>query len=274
LKKLAAAAALAALSSPAFADSHMMTDNAPSTACSGYAEGYYGGFQIDSSGTDTSGQTFGGAVRANCNFNQRWNGQGDFFVDSLRATSGGNSTISNFGAAGHIYWRNPSSHALGGFGAIEGYDNASSFDGTKRYHLGVEGQVYLDRVTLYGQAYTGRHTINSSTAAIRGVRGMARYFATDNLRFEGEIGYRELATSSGSADTVVLGAEATYRFDDSPVSVFGRYQYDHITSSDTGRADIHKYVAGVKLSLGSKTLFEEDRHGATMDTARPNYFIY
>lgn len=276
LKKLAAAAAIAALSSPAFAaDSDMMADNAPSTACSGYAEGYYGGLEIHSlSGSQTTGKSFGGAARANCNFNQRWNGQGDLFIDSIRSSSGSATTISNYGAAGHIYWRDPSSFALGGFGALEGYDNAGSFDATTRYTVGVEGQVYLDNVTLYGQAYLGQHTINSSTADIRGVRGMVRYFATENLRFEGELGYRELATSSGSADTVVFGAEATYRFDNSPVSVFGRYQFDHLTSTGGGGADIHKYVVGAKLSFGSKTLLEEDRHGATMDTARPNYFLY
>lgn len=275
LKKLAAAAAFAALSSPAFAaGSYMMADDASSTACSGYAEGYYGGFRLDFTSSETTGQSFGGAARANCNFNQRWNGQGDLFGDSLHSSSGSGSTISNYGAAGHIYWRDPSSFALGGFASVETYDNMGSFDGTRRYIGGVEGQVYLDKVTLYGQAYMGQHTINSTTADIRGVRGVARYFATENLRFEGELGYRQFATSSGSADTVVFGAEATYRFDNSPVSVFGRYQFDHLTSSGGGGADIHKYVAGAKLSFGSKTLFEEDRHGATMDTARPNYFPY
>lgn len=48
---------------------------------------------------------------------------------------------------------------------------------------------------------------------------------------------------------------------------FGRNQYEDLTvnGSDFG-TDFHKVTVGLRASFGSKTLLEEDRPGATMDT--------
>ncbi|QKV17417.1 hypothetical protein [Oricola thermophila] len=268
-------AIIAASAVPAYATDQVANiDNSSAITCSGHVEAYYGELAVDDGIGRAEAKSHGGDIRANCNFHQRWNAQGDLFVDAVSPPA--MSAIKNYGAAVHVYWRDPSTFAAGGFARIERFDEVGPFDDNPRYSFGLEGQAYLDRVTLYGQAYTGRQSFGATALDMDfwGVRGMARYFATDNLRFEGEVGYRDMGNSFGRLNTVTYGAEVAYRFENTPVSLFGRYQFDHMTDDLGIELDTHKYAVGLRLSFGSRTLLEEDRHGATMDTPRMNNFMY
>lgn len=277
MKKLILAAAMAAVSAPAYAADYTMAPAATTSgnACSGHVEAYAGDTHLTGNGGGGDAWAYGGAARANCNFNARWNAQGDLMLDGLESQSGGGGGFNSYGGAVHVYWRDPSAYALGGFASLEGFGGSSGLNDVYRYLIGPEGQVYMGNVTLYGQTYYGQLTDGNSGYDIWGARGVVRYFARENMRFDGELGYRNMSVSGGDLDVFTAAAEADYRFDNSPVSIFGRYQFDHLTPNGGGsNLNLHKFVVGARLSFGSKTLLDEDRNGATMDTIQPNYIIY
>ncbi|MBW3098103.1 hypothetical protein [Pseudohoeflea coraliihabitans] len=257
----------AALSSAAYAadisyEAPVMVE--PANTCSGHIEAYLGGVNINAFGTDETFFSYGGAARAHCRFSERWNVQGDLFVDII--TDDGDD-LTGVGGAFHVFWRDPSAYAVGVFATIEGVDLVS--DDITSYTVGPEAQLYLGNITLYGQAFFGQADYGGPDADIWGVRGEVRYFATENLRFDAELGYRTADFGPGSLDTFIAATEVAYRFDGTPFSLFGRYQFDHTSVSGGGpEFDTHKFTAGVRVTFGAGTLLDEDRNGATMDTFR------
>ena len=239
-------------------------------ACSGHVEAYLGGIYASGSGNSDTNFTYGGTGRANCNFNERWNVQGDLFVDSY--DSSGNN-ITQYGGAAHIFWRDPSSYAVGVFGTISKADTGGFLD-TTRYSGGAEFKVYMNNVTLYGQAEYGQADLDNTPFDFKfwGVRGEVRYFATDNLRFDAELAYRTYQYNI--ADIFYAAVQANYRFDNTPYTVFGRYQYENVDFLGGSGGDLHKFTAGLRISFGGGTLLEEDRYGATMSTYRSNFSAF
>lgn len=71
-------------------------------------------------------------------------------------------------------------------------------------------------------------------------------------------------------DVFSVAGQAMYRFDETPWSPLGRYQFER-TKVETFDRDMraNNFVIGLRASFGSETLFDEDRKGATMDTQRP-----
>lgn len=275
MKRVLAAAFLALTSSAAFAaDVVQPIVEEPVVAgprVSGHIEAYLGGIWLDADGGNLDGWVAGGAARLNYPIDARWNIQGDLFADGLWIDEG---DANSYGGALHVYWRDPSRFAVGAFATINGYGGDTGPTDLYSFTVGPEAQVYFDNVTLYGQAYYGqlRQSGFSEHADIWGVRGVARYFAQPNLRFDGEIGYRSVDLPGAEGDTVTLALQGNYRFDNTPWTVFGRYQFDHLsTSSDV---NIHKLVLGIRATFGADTLLDEDRNGATMDTQRSSYLFF
>lgn len=274
MKRLLASALLATVTSSAFAaDVVAPIVEEPVIAgprMSGHIEAYLGGVWLRAEDTRFDGWTAGGAARLNYPIDARWNVQGDLFGDGMWFDD---VDLNSYGGALHAYWRDPSRFALGAFATISGYGGDAAPEDFYSFAVGPEAQVYFDNVTLYGQVYYGqvRQSGFSEHADIWGARGVVRYFAQPNLRFDGEIGYRSVDISDG-ADSVMLALQGNYRFDGTPWTLFGRYQYDHVTVSDN--IDIHKLVLGVRATFGADTLLDEDRNGATMDVARPSYLFF
>jgi hypothetical protein len=239
---------------------------------SGYVEAYLGGLYVTSDFGNQSATTAGGVGRVNLPIDSRWNIQADAFVDSLWVQG---FNLYGYGGAIHGYWRDPNAYALGGFATITGY-GGDDFSGENIYNVAVgpEAQVYMGNVTLYGQAYYGQIRAGGSSEHLDnwGGRGVVRYFAQDNLRFDAELGYSTVSLGGEHLNTVTGALQAMYRFSGTPWSVFGRYQLDHLSVAGQSE-NIHKYVAGFRASFGSDTLLDEDRNGATMDTYRPNIIL-
>lgn len=266
-------AAIAATATSAFAaDAIVMDQSIAAPHISGYVEVYLGGLYLTIPGDHASATTAGGTGRVNFPIDARWNIQTDATVDSLWVQG---VNLYGYGGAVHAYWRDPSAYALGGFGTITGY-GGDGIGGENIYNftVGPEAQVYMGNVTLYGQVYYGQLRANGSSEHIDdwGGRGVVRYFARDNLRFDAELGFSSVSISGEHLDTVTGALQAMYRFSGSPFSVFGRYQLDHESAGGLSE-NIHKYVIGLRASFGSDTLLDEDRNGATMDTYRPNFIL-
>jgi hypothetical protein len=241
---------------------------------SGYVEAYLGGLYLTIPGDHATATTAGGTGRVNFSIDSRWNVQADAFIDSLWAQG---TNFYCYGGAVHGYWRDPSAFALGGFASITGY-GGEDFGGQNLYNfsVGPEGQLYFGNVTLYGQVYYDQLHASGSSEHLDtwGGRAVVRYFAQDNLRFDGELGYSTTSFGPFDSNTFTGALQAMYRFSGTPFSVFGRYQFDRVSISGIDISEnIHKYVIGVRASFGSKTLLDEDRNGATMDTNRPNFIL-
>ena len=106
-------------------------------ACMGNVEAYLGGITFSGGGNDETYFTYGGAARANCTFNERWNAQGDLFVDSFDADG---DQVTGYGGTAHLYWRDPSSYAVGIFGTIAATDSGI-LDGTRQYRCAEIGRA-------------------------------------------------------------------------------------------------------------------------------------
>jgi opacity protein-like surface antigen len=231
---------------------------------SGYGEIYLGGLKF--SDEDDTLWTGGGTARVNIPFAQRWNiqidGTYDRVWDSFNRTDG-------IGGAVHAYYRDPNLFAAGLFASIK--DFGGDIEGVYDYAGGPEAQVYFGNLTLYGQAYYGKDHVGDFIDDLDewGVRGVARYFVRKNLRLDAEIAYNVTDAGSVSFDTVGMSVQAMYRFDATPWSVFGRYQFDRLTI-ESNDIDTNKFLIGIRASFGSDSLFDEDRNGATMDTYHPN----
>lgn len=273
-------AATVAISAPAFAADIVqpvtMKEPAYETLSpwSGHVEGYLGGVRYNIEDEGDTYWTFGGDARVNYAVNPRWNMQGDLFFDRVNIDVAGDN-IYDYGAAGHAYWRDPSSFALGAFASIRGWGGEEDLDDLYGFRVGPEAQLYFDRVTLYGQAYMGqlRSPEFSDPLDQWGIRGVVRYFAHENLRFDGELAFDSVDSffGSGNIDTFTVAAQANYRFTGTPLTVFGRYQFEDFSVDGEGvDVDTHKFIVGLRGSFGSDTLLEEDRSGATMDVRRSN----
>ena len=280
MKRLIAGACFALVASSAFAADPFYPVEEQARQISGYGQIYAGGmwvkFDSGDSEDDLDFWAAGASGQINVPFAESWNVQGGLALDGV-GTDGDN--LVGFGGQGHVFWRDPSSYALGGFAEIKTYDYSEGgpTEDIWDWKIGPEAQVYFDRVTLYGQAWYGQFEIEEAPVDIdvAGVRGVVRYFARDNLRFDGEVAFNRISADGLDVDTVALALQAMYRISDTPFSVFGRYQFETTSFDAAGPfndedIDSHKLVVGLRASFGSSTLIDEDRNGATMDTFRSN----
>lgn len=240
-------------------------------------------------------------------FNLQLDGSVDYIEDAARSEVAPDvysyPGLTSFNATVHAYWRNPDSFAAGIFGSWSHADRPApvAFDQNTGYptrfgHLaqdllstGVEGQVYVGPVTMFGQAYLGRRyreemieafppTFDTFGYAFIGARGGVRYYPTDNLKLEAEVGYVEEKISfqerhPETTNTWRLAAQVTYRFDNMPISVFARIQHeDPFNEGDdkwgTQPSDSQRISVGARFAFGTNSLRDEERFGPAMDTVQ------
>ncbi len=234
---------------------------------SGYGEIYLGGLKFDNN--DDTFRVGGGVARVNIPFAERWNVQLDGTYDRVWDSF---NHIDGVGGAIHAYYRDPDAYAAGLFATAK--DFGGNIDGVHEYTVGPEAQVYFGNITLYGQAYYGKDHVGDFTDDLDewGARGIVRYFVRKNLRLDAELAYNVTDSGSVNFDTVGAAVQAMYRFDSTPWSVFGRYEFDR-TTIESNHSDSNKFLVGIRASFGSDLLFDEDRNGATMDTYHPNFLV-
>lgn len=272
MKRIALTVALVAFSGQAFGADLILTPpappeaTAPESAFSGHIDGYGGMIYADE-----TGWTVGAAGRANYNFRRRLNIQGDLFGDGIWFDD---DTLFGYGAAAHLFWRDPSSYAVGIFGSVEGFDGdrLNYLGDVYRYTVGPEVQAYYGKITLYGQAYFGEVFGEHLEKGVDmwGGRGIVRYFPRENIRLDGELGYKTLQVPGDDFGIITAATQANYRFSGMPLTVFGRYQFENIEPPQGDGIQSHKIVVGLRAHFGSDSLLDEDRHGATMDVGRSN----
>ncbi|MDP1863740.1 MAG: hypothetical protein Q8K52_07535 [Thiobacillus sp.] len=170
-------------------------------------------------------------------------------------------------AATHLYYRNQGWLA-GIFAQQRKYYTNGDSNNVKANFLGLEGQVYLDNMTLYGQLGQGKWKYSSGTTdpAVMATLEL-RYFMRENLRLDASINY--LKEDAGTLFKYVwnqktYGVGAEYRFSGIPLSVLGRYEYADENQNTGSSANNQRLLIGVKLNFGKDSLRKSDREGASL----------
>jgi hypothetical protein len=282
---------------------------------SGYLEAYTGGAWTKDSGGDPfdpfdlkyGGWVVGGAGRGNWwatpNISVQLDAQAEgtkYKVPSellAPGLSGQFSTLSYLIAA-HANWRDPRTGLIGivgGIGDAGGNDATNPSlgnSGVRHGLIGLEGQYYLNALTLYGQGgydstfkdIGGFGFFNNAHAWY--LRGTGRYFFMPNFMVEGtaqyakgEIGINPSIITTPDTDfkTWLWRIKGEWRPGQLPVSFFVTYQgsrtnYDANPTLFTfgERVTDNRVMAGLRLYLGGQdTLLTNDRTGATLDVIDP-----
>ena len=271
MKRIVLSILAAGLAAPAFAADpmeRMYYEPETASPVSGSIGASGGALLLETDGESDTATAYNVSGKLNYRFNPNWNGQFDARLNGLSADG---SHLNTYGGGVHLFWRDPAAYAIGGFASIDWLD-FDYLDGTAHsWRAGPEFQIYRGNMTYYGQAFAGKYDVEDESANVWGVRGEARYFHTENLRFEGELGFTRLSGDGGEIDILTAGLEVEKRFDNSPFSVWGRYKFDHISSGDVD-GNGHTFLAGFRAAFGTDTLLDEDRNGASMEI--PETSIY
>jgi hypothetical protein len=179
---------------------------------------------------------------------------------------------------GHWSWRNQQ-YLFGAFGALA-YANNMGEEGSMNHGIaGVEGQLYLGNITLYGQAggawaFGSPATGEDIPRDLWFLRGVGRWFATPNDKLQGEVGYARMGnevvssgnTTSHDGNIFNWGASYEHRFA-VPISIFAEYAGSRFTGGHgcKNRPTDNVIKVGAKFYFNQNTLFANDRNGATLD---------
>jgi hypothetical protein len=160
---------------------------------------------------------------------QQWGLQ----IDGLAGTAGGSAF---WGAAGHVFWRDPSRGLIGVYGSWVDWSTI----GARVSKIGIEGEAYNGRFSLEGKLVQQGGTFS-------GFAGSATlaYYAQDNLRLDGSFRYLQ-----GIGGIGTLGAE--WQANSSGFAIFGNGSW--------GQNGYTTVVGGVKFYAGpQKTLIRRQR---------------
>jgi hypothetical protein len=280
---------------------------------SGYIEAYTGGSWLEDTisanpfffmpgTTKFDGWPIGGAGRGNWWATNDFSVQMDVQAEGTQYNvppsflgpgfSGRFSTLSYL-VGGHANYRNSQTGLVGLFGAIgdvSGNVGTSTFftSGTGVRHAlgGVEGQYYVNGLTLYGQIGYDATLDFGNTSDINDVhawffRGTARYFFMPNFMVEGTAQFSTGAVGFSNFGLIIpdtdfdmwrASVKAEWRPSMMPFSIFGKYEFNqtsysqnivHFTPNE--RIAENRLMAGIRVYFGQNTLLANDRTGATLD---------
>ncbi|WP_156830887.1 hypothetical protein [Kaistia granuli] len=184
--------------------------------------------------------------------------RGGVQIDAL----GGISQENGFaGSAVHLFTRDPEKGAIGAYASYL-YGNGSYKDGgdyeqgVSQAKVGVEGQLYLDRVTLEGLAGVNWDSLDDSAGLF--AEGRANWYATDNFKVNAGLRYAD--AFGGDRTEVVGGAEYLTQFTTgTAASIFGDVAFD-VGGSDRGGSDVTAMGSLLfHFGTGNKSLIRRDR---------------
>lgn len=212
-------------------------------AGSGYAGVSYSGADPSVGGNVDTINVSGAAV---FELSDAWDVQVDGQFGRVES-SGFNHTYS--AAAAHLFHRDESFLIGGYLGTEEATYNIDA------QHLGVEGQLYVSRVTFdagvdFTNAEGGAFDETGYTA-----RAGATVFVAENFSLGAS--YRTMDVGSLNSETIAAVAE--WRLGDSPLSFTAGYR-----TSEVNAFDSEAYEIGLRWNFGGGTLLERNRTGASL----------
>jgi hypothetical protein len=222
------------------------------TVTAGYINGSYA--NVSSDGPDVDVWGVGGALSTPLGGGD-WGSQFDL---AYYNADDGFSSDDVFTGTAHVFNRTDARLLGVAIGAIDS-DNANS----TTWGAALEGDWYLDNSTVGGRIVY----LNNDDASTDfwGVDGHYRAFVTDNLRLEGNLGYGQLSDDFGDdVDIWAVSAEAEYRFDSNPISVYASIGYANLDANFGGSEDATVASVGVRFNLGQDSGKDRDRRGPSL----------
>lgn len=174
----------------------------------------------------------------------------------------------------HLFYRDPDAYQIGGFVQVTQqshfYSAANSYESRTRSIVGAEGQLFLDSLTLYGQAGLMHEDFGNGSYTQTGafVTGQARYFLTPDFKVDLH-GMAARLTGSplpGNSDFTKagIGIGAEFKLPESPLSTFAALDYTRISSYYYDH-DETRLSVGLKVNFGTGSLLDQDRSGASLN---------
>ncbi len=248
---------------------------------------FYGGytFYADGEGNaddlDEDNGFVGGAARINVPWTSSFSTQFDLEGQSNLSSDLSGEQLENAFVGGiHASIRNPDSWLLGAFGGA-GTATAVEEDIATLLFAGVEGQLYLQDFTLYGQlGYLDAEEQDGDDCDCFHnawfARAVGRYFVTPDTLVQAELSYADGEQDTGDSydmNIIGWGARLEHSYSSVPLTTFvgyegARYSNDSDGDFDDGSFIEHTIVAGLKFKFGTDSLKDNDRYGATLDLPR------
>lgn len=170
---------------------------------------------------------------------ERFGLQIDAGLIGLYPTAAGTVDADGGGVGGHFFWRDPDQGLVGAYAHYVAL--GSSFADVDLVRYGVEGEFYIDRVTLEG--FAGADTVDGGGASetYANLDFGASYYVTDNVKLSAGV-RRAFDQTSG-----IVGAEAMLPFASNNVSLYANAQFSDETTSV--RAGLRVYFGQPDKSL-------------------------
>ncbi|MBL8548832.1 MAG: hypothetical protein JNJ73_02525 [Hyphomonadaceae bacterium] len=218
-------------------------------AATGYVDVTRGHSEVDAVGVAETNSTTLAAAGA-LELRGRSQMQFDGLVSFSDELSGANDFF--YGGTGH-WVRRERGWMLGGFAGFMDSDGADLL-----WAGGAESALYFGRFTLAGTLAYAQSSGIDLDAII--AQGEGRYFFTKNLRADVAAGVINYSLGAFEYDATLLGAGAEFRFPDSSVSVFGRYD---TLDFDSGLPTVDTAKIGLRFNFDSNLAFR-DEAGASL----------
>jgi opacity protein-like surface antigen len=201
----------------------------------GKIEAIYGWYDIDGAGDDINLLAGAGAISVPIT-----NAFG-LQVDGALGRYSGAGDATGYGVGAHLFWRNPDLALVGLYGD---YQRVSDFDVTT-WRLGVEAELYLDRISLEGFAGAERVDFAVGDETYFSGEAIAALYLTDDFRIHAGAGHRfdELFG--------IVGAEAMLPFGANNIALF---------TDGTFSEDATSVRAGVRVYFGEAGKSLKARH--------------
>ena len=245
----------------------------PSIQATAEASGGYG--QMDSFFSTDFGE-FDAAGRVNIPFSSEWNLQADVQGSNVNYDVGSQS-YTNIEGFLHLYKRTPT-HAFGAyFGAGQPNYRGSSFDVIGG---GLEGQIYLQNFTLYGQAGLSQIQVpfGASDVHTAMLRGEIQAFFGDNTMVAADAMWNRISATWGDFDATTAALSAVHRVAGTPFAVTGQARYDRVSDGYGFDTTTWTALAGIKLFADppGSTVRSSHQTGPAMDVLAqtPSQFEY
>jgi len=158
-------------------------------------------------------------------------------IDAGIGRFSGDASATAYGIGAHAFWRNPD---VALFGLYGDYQATSDFD-LDSMRLGVEGELYLDRISLEGFAGAERFDFGGAVDTYFSGEALAAFYVTDDFRIHGGVGRRFDETYG------TLGAEAMMPLAGKNVALFTDGVFSENATSVRGGIRVYFGESGKSL---------------------------
>jgi hypothetical protein len=236
------------------------------------------GYESTQSGADTNDLVINGSASVGVKLAPAWSAQFDVAGEQVAAGHDIDEDQYHTSQAvgGHLTWRKP---GTGTVGIFTGFGSSSNTDHDVTYGswIGLEGQLFFNDVTIYGQAALLNISDGNNDGLVDSasmVRGVGRYFFSKDMKVEVELARIEAddifggGEGSGDGEATEWAVSLQGRLADAPI--YGTVAYrggEYEEGGEGEQADLNSLIVGITFMFGTESLKQNDRDGTSLDTS-------